>query len=73
MNEESILGLLLRALRQAAQQEHGEEFNQGNINGSVYFGQTCENIHRAIQSLFAAERAVGYSDARKTYQKKETA
>lgn len=69
MSDESILGLLLRALRQSAQQEHGEEFKQSNLNGAVYYGQCCQNIDSAIKSLFAAERAVGYSDGRKVNQK----
>jgi hypothetical protein len=69
MNEESILGLLLRALRQSAQQEYGEEYKQSNLNGSVYYGQCCQNIISAIQALFLAERTVGYSDGRKAFQK----
>lgn len=68
MNEESILGLLLRALRHSSQQEHGEEFNQSNLNGATFYGQCCQHIDAAIKALFAAERTVGYSNARKRFQ-----
>ena len=65
VGDESILGLLLRAHSQASAQQNNENFHLKNENAALYYSYCVDHLHRAIQSLFLAERAVGYDEGRK--------
>lgn len=61
MNDESIMGLLLRALEKVAAQKHGEEFIFHNVSAMCAYEQALQSIHSAIQSVSRAESHV-YAD-----------
>lgn len=65
MSDESILGLLLRAHRRCAEQQHGEQYVFDNISASNCFEQACNSIECAIHNLSIAERYVSMQSNRK--------
>lgn len=68
MQSESILGLLLRALRQAAEQEHGERYHLGNLPAANFYSDTVGHTMEAISALFLAERSIGQQEGIKRSQ-----
>jgi hypothetical protein len=64
-NDESILGLLLRAHKQASAQAHGEKYVFNNISAWNHFDTCTKNIEAAILSLSFAEQYVARADAAK--------
>lgn len=56
-NEESILGLLLRALVQIAEQKHGERYVHKNVPTSMDYEQAERYVTSAIGAVFIAERS----------------
>ena len=69
MHSESTLGLLLRALRQAAEQEHGERYHLDNPAAAKFYCDTVGHTMEAISALFLAERCIGQQEGIKRSQK----
>jgi hypothetical protein len=57
MNDETILGLLLRAHARASEQKHGEEFVHKNTSASMSYGTAVQSIESAIWCVWFAELA----------------
>jgi hypothetical protein len=55
-SDESILGLLLRAHAQVAEQKHGERYMHENIATSMDYETAQAHIESAIRSVVVAER-----------------
>ena len=55
MMEESLLGLLLRAHREASAQSHGEEYLFHNIPAKCDYDMAVQAIESAIRSVHNAE------------------
>lgn len=60
--DESLLGLLLRAHAEASAQAHGEKYLHKNISASNCYEMAMGSIHGAIQNVFIAERYVAMSE-----------
>lgn len=54
--DESILGLLLRAHAQIAEQKHGERYHFLNIATSMDYETAQGHVEAAIRAVFIAER-----------------
>jgi len=52
--DESIMGLLLRAHAQVAAQAHGEEYIHKNISAKCCYENAMQSIHSAINSVSMA-------------------
>lgn len=63
--EESILGLLLQALIQIAEQKHGERYVHENIPTSMDYETAESSVISAIQAIVIAERSQARFDAKK--------
>ena len=63
--DESILGLLLRAHAQVAEQKHGERYVHSNIPTSMDYEMAQGHIESAIRAVFVAERTQARFDAQK--------
>jgi hypothetical protein len=55
MIDESLLGLLLRAHREASAQSHGEEYVFHNIPAKCDYDMAMQAIESAIRSVHNAE------------------
>jgi hypothetical protein len=53
--DESLLGLLLRAHREASAQSHGEEFLHHNIPAKCDYDNAIQSIEQAIKCVNFAE------------------
>ena len=61
--DESLLGLLLRAHREASAQSHGEEFVFHNIPAKCDYDMAIQSIEAAIKSInFAMIRVYSQKD-----------
>lgn len=56
-NEETILGLLLRAHARASEQKHGEEFVKKNTSASMSYERAVQSIESAIWAVYFADMA----------------
>lgn len=61
--EESILGLLMRALSQIAEQKHGERYVHKNIPTSMDYETAQGFVESAIRCVVQAERSQARFDA----------
>lgn len=68
-NEESILGLLLRAYGQCSEQKHGEEYLHHNDNAVENYRHAVRSIGDAINSVVIAEMYVRIQETRKSMEK----
>jgi hypothetical protein len=68
--EESILGLLLRALTQIAEQKHGERYLHLNVPTSMDYETAQGHVESAIRAVVLAERTQARFDAMKNADKK---
>jgi hypothetical protein len=65
--DESLLGLLLRAHREASAQSHGEEYVFHNIPAKCDYDNAVQAIESAIKSVHLAEiRVFGQKDRKET-------
>ncbi len=64
-NEESILGLLLRAYGQCSAQKHGEEYLHHNGDAVLSYDQATQHIYDAIHAVVIAEMCVRRQEAYK--------
>jgi hypothetical protein len=71
-NEESIIGLLLRAYGQCSEQKHGEEYLHHNDNAAASYRHAVRSIGDAIQSVIIAEMYVRKQEERKAVEKEFT-
>ena len=53
--DESIMGLLLRAHAGIAAQRHGEEFIHHNVSAMCCYENALQSVHSAIKSVGMAE------------------
>ena len=58
-NEETIIGLLLRAHARASEQKHGEEFVNRNTSASTSYERAVQAIESAIWAVYFAELRAG--------------
>jgi hypothetical protein len=70
MNEESIIGLLLRAHRETAAQAHGEEYRMSNVNAANCYKDATNHIEGAIWNAIFAEQYVRSQEATQAEAKK---
>ena len=63
--DESIMGLLLRAHAQVAAQAHGEEYIHHNISAKCCYENALQSIHSAINSVSMAQVHVYGQEERK--------
>lgn len=70
MSDESILGLLLRAHAQIAEQKHGERYVFGNIPTSMDYETAQGHVESAIRSVVIAERTQSRFQATKEAEEK---
>jgi hypothetical protein len=63
MSDESLLGLLLRAHKEASAQAHGEEYIFHNIPAKCDYDMAVQSIEQAIKYVHHAEiRVYGQKD-----------
>jgi hypothetical protein len=63
MSDESLLGLLLRAHKEASAQAHGEEYVFHNIPAKCDYDNAVISIENAIKAVHLAEiRVYGQKD-----------
>jgi hypothetical protein len=65
MDDESIMGLLLRAHARCAEQKHGEEFIHHNVSAMNCYEHAVQSIQSAIRSVSFAEMHTAREDAKK--------
>ena len=65
VQDESILGLLLRAHAECAAQAHGERYRHNNIPASCDYDMALQSIHSAIRSVTNAEIRVAVDQSKK--------
>jgi hypothetical protein len=67
MSDESLLGLLLRAHKEASAQAHGEEYVFHNIPAKCDYDLAVQSIEEAIRNVHFAEiRVYGQKDRKET-------
>lgn len=69
-NEESILGLLLRALVKIAEQKHGERYVHHNDATSMDYETAEGYVQAAINAVVIAERSQARFDATQRLKEK---
>jgi hypothetical protein len=66
MSDESLLGLLLRAHKEASAQAHGEEYVFHNIPAKCDYEMAVQSIEQAITKVHFAEiRVYGQKDRKR--------